>query len=112
MLTTMQVSTISDMKNYEIVFINLHTSFITSCAIYRQSCEQLLSPLMLPDNQFRELLGNDARKAWQDPEIGKSLRKRLGCDHPEYESCVKMLDEMLVQFGKKLGLGKDIRVRI
>ncbi|KAF8535326.1 hypothetical protein BDD12DRAFT_893263 [Trichophaea hybrida] len=57
------VSTIKNMKNYESIFENLHTSFVTGLSIYRHSCEELLSPLMLPDNKFHELLENSEGNA-------------------------------------------------
>jgi hypothetical protein len=53
-------------------------TFTDQCArtlfsIYRHSCEELLSPLMLPDNKFHELLENSEGNAWEDAELGESL---------------------------------------
>ncbi|KAF8246380.1 hypothetical protein K440DRAFT_366847 [Wilcoxina mikolae CBS 423.85] len=104
-----QVSTIKNMKDYESIFENLHTSFVTGLSIYRHSCEELLSPLMLPDNKFHELLENSDRNAWEDEELGKSLCERLGADYLPYKSSVKKLNKKIILFSKKLKLD-DMRV--
>ncbi|KAH0543123.1 hypothetical protein FGG08_002549 [Glutinoglossum americanum] len=97
------------MKDYESVFENLHTSFITGLSIYRDSCEQLLSPLMLPDNKFYELLEKPEGNAWKDAELGESLHERLGSDYGPYRSSIKQLNKKIILFSKKLKLDDDMR---
>jgi hypothetical protein len=111
-LMSMQVSIIENMRHYEMEFTDLYSSFIAHWTIYRQSCELLLSPLMLPESKLSELLESGDDKAWEDPEIRENLRKRLGRDYRAYELSVERLNRKLARFSKKLGLGKDMTVRI
>ncbi|KAF8249178.1 hypothetical protein K440DRAFT_622544 [Wilcoxina mikolae CBS 423.85] len=102
------LSTMNDMREYESVFENLLTAFNTGLAIYRNSCEELLSPLLLPDNKFNDLLENRS-DAWEDSELEMSLKERLGRDYQTYKHAVGRLDKKIILFGKKLKLGKDMR---
>src|SRR5438477_525694 len=77
-LMWLQVSAIKNMQKYEAVFEYLHASFVTSLAIYRNSCEELLSPLALPDSKLYDLLEKTDGGSWEDPELNTSLRNRLG----------------------------------
>lgn len=99
------------MRDYETVFDNLHTRFVTSLSIYRNSCEELLSPLMLSDNKLLELLENPGTASWEDVELGESLRERLGESYRPYKASVKQLDKKIILFGKKLKLD-NMRVSI
>ena len=83
-----QVSTIKSMHKYEGVFECLHASFITSLAIYRNSCEELLTPLDLPDPQLFELLERIDGEAWADPALDASVRDRLGSNYLPLKSSV------------------------
>lgn len=105
-----QVSTIKRMNDFETDFENLHTSFVTSLAIYKNSCEKLLSPLMLPDNKLYELLENGSATSWEDAELGKSLHERLGQSYKPYKDSVKQLNKRITLFGTKLKLGDEMRV--
>src|ERR1700730_10468611 len=87
------VSTIKNMKAYESVLETMITDFITSSMIYRNSCEELLSPLMLPDAKFYELLNDPKSKAWDSDELGKELRNRLGDSYKPYKSAVEKLNK-------------------
>lgn len=100
------------MNDYENVFENLHTSFVTNLAIYRNSCEELLSPLILLDNDLNELLDKRGAKLWEDAKLGESLRERLGDSYTPYKSSVKQLDRRIKLFCKKLKLEDDMRVSI
>lgn len=98
------------MKNYENVFESLHASFVLSLSIYRNSCEQLLHPLMLPGSKRHELLERPEQNAWQDAELNTILRQRLGLHYGDYKASVKQLAKKIVLFGKKLKLGDEMRV--
>ncbi|KAF8531431.1 hypothetical protein BDD12DRAFT_800092 [Trichophaea hybrida] len=102
------LSTMNDMREYESVFENLLTAFDTGLAIYRNSCEELLSPLSLPDNKFNDLLENRS-DAWEDSELEMSLKERLGRDYRTYKCAIRRLDKKIILFGEKLKLGKDMR---
>lgn len=108
----LQVSTIKQMNDYETVFETLQTSFVTSLSIYRNSCEELLSPLMLPDKELSELLKNRSAKSWEGEKLGESLRERLGPSYIPYKASVKQLYKKINLFAKKLKLGNDMRVSI
>lgn len=98
------------MWDYESIFENLHVSLVTILCIYRHSCEQLLSPLMLPESKRYELLEKPTGNAWQDAELDDSLHKRLGVSYGPYKASVKQLNKKIILFGKKLKLGEDLRV--
>ena len=108
----MQASTMENMRYYEIEFTDLYSSLITCLAIYRQSCERLLSPLILPGSKMWELLESGDEKAWQDPGLCENLRNRLGRDYHPYILSVEKLNRKLERFSKTLRLGKDMTVRI
>lgn len=98
------------MKNYETVFENFHTSFVTSLSIYRNSCEELLRPLVA-DNELYELLEEPCEergvKSWEDPKLGERVRERLGPNYEPYKNAVNQLRKKIHLFGKKLKLDKD-----
>ncbi|MCJ1264990.1 hypothetical protein MMC22_004865 [Lobaria immixta] len=100
------VSTIRYMKNYETVFENFHTSFVTSLSIYRNSCEELLRPLVA-DNELYELFEGHGAKLWEDPKLGERVRERLGPNYEPYKNAVNQLRKKIDLFGKKLKLDKD-----
>lgn len=108
----LQVSKINHMNEYESDFENLHASFVTSLSIYRNSCEELLSSLMLSDNEIFELLQNRGSKSWEDDKLARSLRDRLGPDYKLYKESVEQLDRKIMLFGEKLNLGDDMMVNL
>lgn len=81
------------MIKYESVFFDMQVSLAMNVAIFEQSCEELLRGLMLPDNQFCELV--DRHKGWDDKELDEKLRYRLGKDYPMYKLSVKQLGKRL-----------------
>ena len=99
-----------DMKEYEYVFVDIHTSFTASMLIYKDSCYMLLGPLNLPDNQMRDLLEERKEDAWKNPELRKGLEKRLGAECETYLSLVDQLNRRILMFGKKLKLRDDLKV--
>lgn len=99
------------MKNYETVFENFHTSFVTSLSIYRNSCEELLCPLVA-NNELYELLVVRGATSWKDPKLAESLRERLGPSYEPYKSAVNQLGKKIKLFGRKLKLDKDMNVSI
>lgn len=101
-----------NMWRYESVFDNLHVSLVISLSIYKDSCEQLLSPWMFPESKLCELLEKPAGNAWQDAELNVSLRKRLGPTYSLYTAAVRQLNKRIILLGKKLKLAEDMRVRI
>ena len=99
------------MHKYESVFAYLHASFVTSLTIYRNSCEELLSPLALPDSELFDLLENINGGAWADAALNASLRERLGSNFLPLKLSIKQLNKKIELFGHKLKLEKDFRVR-
>jgi hypothetical protein len=99
-----------NMKEYEYVFVDIHTSFTASMCIYIDSCYMLLGPLNLPNNQMRDLLEERKKDAWKDPELCKGLEKRLGDKCETYLSLVDQLNRRILMFGKKLKLRDDLKV--
>jgi hypothetical protein len=104
------VSTIKNMKAYESVLEMMIADFTTSSVIYRNSCEELLSPLMLPDVKFYELLNDPKSKAWDSDELGKELRNRLGDSYEPYKSAVEKLNKRIDLLRRKLDLNDDMQV--
>ncbi|KAB2107584.1 hypothetical protein AG0111_0g3844 [Alternaria gaisen] len=100
------LSTIRSMQKYEEAFGYLHASFITIACIYRNSCEELLSPLALSDAQLSQLLENRESSAWENLELDDALRNRLGSNYMPFKSSVKQLNKKINLFGRKLQLDK------
>ncbi|CAN9167645.1 unnamed protein product [Alternaria alternata] len=97
------------MQKYEEVFGYLHASFVTIACIYRNACEELLSPLALSDDQLFQLLENRESSAWESPELSDALRNRLGSNYLPFKSSVKQLNKKINLFGRKLQLDKDFQ---
>lgn len=106
------MSTIKNIHGYDIVFDNIHISFSTSLSIFKNSCETLLSPLIPLDNVLHELLEKNDATAWENAELGKSLRGRLGQSYDPYMASVKLVKKKIALFGKKLRLNDDMKVSI
>ena len=98
------------MQKYEEVFGYLHASFVTASCIYRNSCEELLSPLALSDAQLCELLENRDSSSWESPDLRDALRDRLGNNYLPFRSSVKQLNKRINLFGKKLQLSDNFQV--
>jgi hypothetical protein len=107
-----QVSTIKSMQRYESVFEYLHVAFVTNLTIYRNSLEELLSPLQLSDTQLCRLLEESDHVAWNDPELIASLRDRLGTSYLPFKSSIKQLHKKVKLFAHKLHLGANLKVNI
>jgi hypothetical protein len=99
------------MQKYESAFAYLHASFVSSLTIYRNSCEELLSPLDLPDSQLFELLEDIDGRAWASAALDARVRTRLGSNYLPLKSSVKQLNKKIELFAHKLKLEKDFRVR-
>jgi hypothetical protein len=111
-LKMVQVSTIKSMQKYESVFEYLHVAFVTNLTIYRNSLEELLSPLQLSDTQLYRLLEKSDHVAWNDPELITSLRERLGTSYLPLKSSIKQLHKKVTLFAHKLQLGTNLKVNI
>ena len=98
------------MQKYEEAFGYLHASFVTIACIYRNSCEELLSPLALSDDGLSQLLENRESSAWENPELSDALRSRLGSNYLPFKSSVKQLNKKINLFGRKLQLDKNFQV--
>jgi len=105
-----QLSTIRSMQKYEEVFGYLHASFVTASCIYRNSCEELLSPLALSDAQLCELLENRDSSSWESPDLSDALHDRLGNNYLPFKHSVKQLNKKINLFGKKLQLSDKFHV--
>ncbi|KAF2464631.1 uncharacterized protein BDR25DRAFT_307145 [Lindgomyces ingoldianus] len=103
------VAVMKNMKDYEMVFSDIHTSFAASVGIYTDSCYQLLSPLNLPDRQMNELLEGRQIDAWSNSELKEALEIRLGSNCKVYLSLMDKLNRRIVMFCKKLRLNDDLK---
>jgi hypothetical protein len=100
------------MQKYESVFEYLHVGFVTNLTIYRNSLEELLSPLALSDVQLYQLLEEANEGAWDDPELIANLRDRLGSSYLPFKSSVKQLHKKVNLFAHKLQLGDNFKVNL
>jgi hypothetical protein len=99
-----------DMKEYEYVFNDIHSSFAASVVIYTESCYMLLLPLSLPDDQVTDLLEARKENAWKQAPLRIALAKRLGANCGVYLSLVEKLNKRIMMLCKKLKLSDDLRV--
>jgi hypothetical protein len=100
------------MQKYEAVFDYLHASFVTNLAIYRNSLEELLSPLALSDTKLFSLLEKFDTNAWQEPDLVSSLRQRLGSSLLPFRSSTKQLHKKITLFAHKLQLDEKFKVSV
>ncbi|KAF2867390.1 hypothetical protein BDV95DRAFT_610791 [Massariosphaeria phaeospora] len=77
--------------------------------IYRNSLEELLSPLVLSDSQLYQLLEETNGSAWETPDLVSSLRDRLGHNYLPFKSSIKQLNKKVVLFGHKLQLDDKLK---
>jgi hypothetical protein len=98
------------MQKYEEVFEHLHASFVTISCIYRNACEELLSPLALSDAQLYQLLEHHETSSWESPKLNEALRNRLGSNYLSFKSSVKQLNKKINLFGRKLQLRDNFLV--
>ena len=106
----MQISTMKNMKEYEYIFNDIHSSFAASVVIYKESCYMLLNPLSLPNERMKELLEDRNEDAWTQTTLQKALQKRLGGNCKVYLSLVDKLNRRILLLAKKLKLSADLRV--
>jgi hypothetical protein len=107
------IDTIQNMVHYIEVVNIIVISVDTNLAIYQQSCEALLSRLMLPPHTFQELLDNPNSPLWSDREIASQIREQFGSNR-EYEvylTAVKNLNQRISKLKSKLGLDDNFQVR-
>ena len=104
------VEAIQNAWNYDIVIWDLLVSLNTGLAIYRSSCEELLTSLVLQDEDFYELLSDPYGEKWKDKAINAQLRVRLGDNLDPYHGAVKRLKKRIHLFQKKLYLDNDYKV--
>ncbi|KAI9772128.1 MAG: hypothetical protein M1840_001417 [Geoglossum simile] len=103
------ILTMKNMKEYEYIFADIHTSFAASVGIYMDSCYILLNSLHLSDSQMKDLLEERNEDAWKDPQLRKDLERQLGANNEIYLSLVDKLNRRIVMFGKKLKLRDDLK---
>jgi hypothetical protein len=99
-----------NMKEYEYVFNDIHSSFAASVVIYNESCYMLLNPLNLPDDRIKELFEDRNESAWAEPTLVKALEKRLGRKSKVYLSLVDKLNRRIFLLAKKLKLSASLIV--
>ncbi|ORY17089.1 hypothetical protein BCR34DRAFT_583855 [Clohesyomyces aquaticus] len=103
------ISTIKSMQKYQEVFEYLHASFVTSLAIYRNTCEELLSPLALSDAHLYKLLEEVDTRSWDDAILDANLRNRLGTSHLPFKSSLRQINKKIRKFADKLRLDSNLR---
>jgi len=106
------IDTVQNMIRYTEVVNTIVISVSTNLAIYEQSCEALLSRLMLPPHVFQELLDNPNSPLWSDKEIVSQLSKQFGSnmEHETYLRAVKKLNQRISKLKSKLGLDRNFQV--
>lgn len=97
------------MTHYEETFLDIVVDLSTSEALFRQSCEELLGSLSLPDKQFRDLV--DDQLGWDNKDLEDQVRERLGKDYTAYKLKVKVLGKKIRLLKSKLRLEDDYSVR-
>ena len=103
------------MKHYESDFLDIYASFAVSVATFNESCNTLLAPLSLPDDQIKNLLcetnEEKLKSAWVNAELEKKLAKRLGRNSKTYLAFANRLSRRISQLARKLKLGPEFMVR-
>jgi hypothetical protein len=98
------------MVRYQKVFSELHVIFEAAWTTYMVSCERLLTPLAIVDQEFRDLIENPSSKQWKDEQLNEKLRVRLGSSYLPYKNATKGLHKKVEKLGKKLQLDENYLV--
>ena len=106
------METLSEMWQYREKLDDLITSFTSCIARYRLTCENLLAPMVLPDDVFAQLLEDPNSKAWRDRDLGIQIKQRLGASYPFYLRLVGRLQKALLKFAMKLGLDANNEFKV
>ena len=100
--TLVQATTINSMVQYETVFLDIHVNLTAAMTIFKQSCEEVLRGIHLPDTQFRNLV--EEQIGWDNQDLRGKLQKRLKTDFHSFEVFVERLRERIDILAKKLKL--------
>jgi hypothetical protein len=98
------------MIRYQKVFSELHVIFEAAWTTYMVSCERLLTPLAIVDDEFRDLIENPSSEKWKDEHLNQKLKVRLGSSYFPYKNTTKELHKKVERLGKKLKLDENYLV--
>lgn len=79
----------------------LRLQVITEDAIFRGTCEQLLSGLV-PDTELVNLLEDVSEPGWKAPKLDRKLQLRLGDSHASCMQCMGEIDELVAKLQAQL----------
>lgn len=109
-LTIPQLSTLQRMVRYEKVFRELHVIFEAAWMTYTASCERLLMPLAITDQEFRDLIDHPSSEKWKDETLNQKLRVRLDSAYIPYRNATKELHKKVEKLCRKLKLDESYLV--
>ena len=98
------------MVHYEQAFRELHVVFEAAWTTYTASCERLLLPLAIADDEFQVLIENPTSERWRDGVLDKKLRVRLGTSYAPYRNATEELHRKVEKLRKKLKLNDSYLV--
>ncbi|KAK4160153.1 hypothetical protein QBC43DRAFT_303972 [Cladorrhinum sp. PSN259] len=105
------IETIQTMAQYVVVLREIVDSIETAITIYKQQCEILLKPLLLPDSQLGKLLGDgeSSQDAWKDLNLAKQLKEKFGStdERDKFLKAVHRLHQRILKLKSKLGLKEN-----
>src|SRR5687768_6223509 len=109
MPSTAQLSRIQAIRKYERIFDDMESRLRGAVAVLRQTCEELLQGLGIPDDQLRDLIEN--QQGWDSESLKTKLKSQMGTeDYGDFEAVAASLRRRLDDLGAQLSLDRRWQV--
>ncbi|RYP69578.1 hypothetical protein DL771_006015 [Monosporascus sp. 5C6A] len=72
--------------------------------VFESNIERLLLPLVVDDDELKDLMNDPAGKAWEDGELEKRLRERLPKSYDLFLDIIGNINRLMESLKKELGV--------
>jgi hypothetical protein len=81
--------------------------------LFEGNIERFLLPLVVDDDELKQLMENPAGTAWEDSELEKKLKERLPRAYETFLGVMVEINELMESFKKALGVDNEkFRTRV
>jgi hypothetical protein len=81
--------------------------------LFEGNIERFLLPLVVDDDELKQLMENPAGTAWEDPELEKRLQERLPKAYDTFLGVMIDINNLMEKFKKALGVDNEkFRTRV
>jgi hypothetical protein len=75
--------------------------------LFEGNIERFLLPLVVDDDELKQLMENPAGTAWEDPELEKKLQERLPKAYDTFLGVMVDINKLMESFKKALGVNNQ-----